>query len=369
MVPGLGPLGLKSLLSEVTDTEEIFSMSGGRLSKITGGNSNGIRTIRSTEEYKRELEYVEKENISVICAGDSRYPPDLNHIYDPPPVLYCRGKLTRDDINAVAIVGSRKCSMYGIQMAEKLAYELAEKGITVVSGMARGIDTAAHRGALKAGGRTIAVMGSGFRHIYPPGSEIFMRSIIATGAVITEYSSDITPSKGTFPRRNRIISGMSKGVIVVEAARRSGAMITVNYALEQGRDVFAVPGRVDAPAAKGTNFLIQNGAKLVMCVEDVLEELMLEVSIQDKEGAPTTQHPAPPVKNPERISNGTGGTQNSNDREQQVLDALNDKTSEHVDNIYERTEIDLNKLPEILLKLEMKGQIKALAGKQYVLAR
>ena len=291
------------------------------------------------------------EDVYPVRYGDAAYPEALKNIYDPPSVLYCKGSLLEGDADAVAVVGARLCSFYGMQMAEKLAFGLAKRGVTVVSGMARGIDTAAHRGALKAGGRTIAVMGSGFDHIYPPGSEELARKIAANGAVITEYSADIHPSRATFPRRNRIISGLAKGVVVVEAARRSGAMITVNLALEQGKEVFAVPGRADARASAGTNLLIQEGAKLVLDVDDILEEL----DIPAREGRASGR---PSARADEAELSG---------RERDVADLLRGKGAMHVDVISGMAGIGPADLPEALLRLELAGVAKALPGGRYII--
>ncbi|MFH1552782.1 MAG: DNA-processing protein DprA [Candidatus Omnitrophota bacterium] len=355
LVSELGPRKIMALLDQTRETGEIFRLSPSRMAEITGGRTSqfeGISGVRTSEEYARELEFIEKEKIWPVCSRDENYPENLKNIYDPPAGLYCRGSLLPDDINAVAIVGARKCSAYGLGMAEKLAFDLAEKGITVISGMARGIDSAAHRGALKAGGRTIAVMGSGFRHVYPSESERLVRAISECGAVITEYSSDIMPSKSTFPRRNRIISGMAKAVVVVEAARKSGAMITVDLALQQGREVFAVPGRADFYTSSGTNSLIQNGAKLVMNAQDVLEEL--DVSVREEHDA----HPRRKAHHGPRSVSG---------EERKVLKILSTEHSAHIDRLSESTGTNPAELPEILLKLEIKGLVKASAGKNYAL--
>lgn len=217
-----------------------------------------------------------KEDIKTVRIDSGYYPERLKAIYDPPDVLYYRGELLEEDSKAIAIVGSRKCSAYGVKMAESLARGLAERGITVVSGMARGIDTASHKGALEAGGRTIAVMGSGFGRIYPPEAGSLLEEIASSGCVITEYPIETPPLRWNFPKRNRIISGLSLGVVVVEAARKSGALITANFALDEGREVFAVPGRADLNTSSGTNALIQAGAKLVTTASDILDELCIE---------------------------------------------------------------------------------------------
>ncbi len=276
-VPHLGVVKIKSLLEKAGSTQEIFSMTDPEFYDILGGKFSDFARIRKAREdaaFIKELEYIEKEGIKVASYGSRDYPVSLRHIYDAPALLYYKGRLEASSSEtAVAIVGSRKCSAYGRYMAERLASDLAERGVTVVSGMARGIDSAAHRGALKAGGRTVAVMGSSFRHIYPQEAGRLLAEICQKGAVVTEYPSGVTASKWTFPRRNRIISGMSRGVLVAEAAKKSGAMITVDFALEQGREVFAVPARADMPGATGSNLLIQSGAKLVMCADDILDEL------------------------------------------------------------------------------------------------
>ena len=352
LIPGLGPRRILSLLNEVEDTEEIFAMGLSRIYSITGTRAVGpgmISKIRTSDTYLEELSYIEKNGIIPLTPADEAYPEALRQIYDPPAVIYCRGRLLDTDRNAVAIVGSRRCSLYGISMAERLARDLAQKGVTVVSGMAKGIDSAAHRGALQAGGRTIAVMGSGFRHVYPPGSENLAADIAANGAVVTEYASNAIPEKGNFPRRNRIISGMSMGVVVVEAARKSGAMITVDMALEQGKDVFAVPGRADTYVAQGTNYLIQNGAKLVTCAEDVMEELK--------------------IGSLENVSSGLSIEHNEISEQQRIILGIIEKAKGiHIDNISVREEIDPRSLGNDLLRLEIKGLVRTIPGKRYALA-
>ena len=276
LVPGLGPRRITSLVDAVKDTAEIFSMPDRRLAEILGRgfkHTEKLRSVRQSGEYAEELEYIESENVKVLCFKDEGYPGPLRDIYDPPPVIFYKGSIKAEDANSVAIVGSRRASSYGIRMAEELAAGLVEKGVTVISGLARGVDLAAHQGALSAGGRTLAVMGTGFRHIYPPEASGTVPGICASGAVITEYPSKASPTRMSFPRRNRIISALSRGVVIVEAAEKSGALITADFALEQGREVFAVPGRADIRTSKGTNSLIQQGAKLVTCAEDILEEI------------------------------------------------------------------------------------------------
>lgn len=216
-------------------------------------------------------EYINKEDIKILMYTDQNYPQLLRNIYDPPPVLFIKGNLMDFD-NCLAVVGARRASDYGKSAAYKLSMELAVRGITIVSGLARGIDSCAHQGCLDVEGITIAVMGSGFKHIYPPQNKRLFEAICSNGCVVSEYMPDMPPYAGNFPKRNRIISGISKGVIIVEAGEKSGSLITARLALEQGRDVFAVPGNIFSPSSQGTNSLIKDGAKPVTCVEDILEE-------------------------------------------------------------------------------------------------
>jgi DNA processing protein len=345
MVPGLGPVGIKRILDKISGSREELKIERARFGDVSG-------------ELESELAYMKEEGIRTVCCLDAEYPSRLLDIYDPPSVLYYKGDLTVLNCNAAAVVGSRRCSMYGLRMAEKLSYDLAERGVTVVSGMARGIDSAAHRGALNGGGNTVAVLGSGFRHVYPGGSEKLVEDIQAHGAVVTEFSSRTQPSRSTFPRRNRIVSGMSEGVVVVEASRRSGAMITVDLALEQGREVFAVPGCADLYTSKGTNFLIQNGAKLITCVDDIIEEMDMGRVIER-------------TKQDIRISGDQGIREigELDDDERSVMTALAAEEPVYLDQIIEASGTDIKKVHHIMLRLEMRGLVKKLAGMRYVLAR
>lgn len=297
--------------------------------------------------------------IRKIAIDDADYPKNLRNIYDPPKRLYVNGKLVEQDEVAVALVGSRRATPYGLEMCEKLAFDLAVRGVTVVSGMARGIDSAAHRGALKAKGRTIAVMGSGHSEIYPPENEELYRRIAKTGAVVTEYEDDVPPLPGNFPRRNRIISGLSLGVVVVEAARNSGALITADFAAEQGRAVFAVPGRISSVTSAGANALIKDGARLVQSVDDMLEELSIaEIKrVAGEEG--------------EDISNGIARKTKAyiynslTDDERKVYKILSEDPLA-IDEILVRTGLAAAGASKVLLALELKGLIRELPGKQFV---
>jgi DNA processing protein len=239
--------------------------------------SRSIVSQRPNIDPDAEMERLEQEGTLAINWHDPSYPPRLKEIHDPPPVLYLKGQLLPEDERAVAVVGTRKATAYGREAAHSLAYDLARNGVTVVSGLARGIDAIAHRAALEAGGRTIAVFGSGPDVIYPPEHTRLAQEIQETGALATEHALGARPDARNFPRRNRLLSGMTLGTLVVEAGEKSGALLTVRHALEQDREVFCIPGSIFSPSSQGTNALIQEGAKLVLDYKDVLEELNLTV--------------------------------------------------------------------------------------------
>ena len=273
---GVGPRAHQALLREFGQPAQILSASFEQLVAVPGVGPKLAKQILAANAdgaAHREWQDCCAARIQVCDRSHPAYPVLLTQIPDPPPVLFLRGKLVPADQICVAIVGTRRPSYYGVRQAESLASGLAHAGVTVVSGLARGVDAAAHRGALQASGRTIAVLASGLNEIYPPEHDNLAEQIVGRGALITESPLRTRPKRGQFPRRNRIISGLSLGVIVVEAAGRSGALVTAGHAVEQNRDVFAVPGRVDQEAARGCHRLIRDGAKLVESVDDVLEEL------------------------------------------------------------------------------------------------
>ncbi|MGY4707871.1 DNA-processing protein DprA [Candidatus Bipolaricaulota sp. J31] len=271
-LPSLTPRRLRLLLRSFGDPRAILAAEEGELAGAIGPEAARRLVIeRARFDPECELIRAEKAGARVVTVEDAAYPEPLRRLPDPPLVLYILGELTAEEGRALAIVGTRRATSYGRLVARGLAEELAARGVTVVSGMAPGIDTAAHRGALAAG-RTVAVLGTGLGRPYPAGAVSLMEEIAARGAVISEFPWEREGSKWTFPRRNRIIAGLARGVIVVEAPERSGALITAELALEQGKEVFAVPGPVTSEVSRGTNRLIQEGAKLVMDVEDVLEE-------------------------------------------------------------------------------------------------
>jgi len=283
----------------------------------------------------------------VITFLAEDYPKVLLEISDPPPYLYVKGEL-RGSETAVAIVGSRRASTYGMLTTTRLATALAEQGITVVSGMARGVDTAAHRGALSGGGRSIGVLGCGVDVLYPPENRALFEEMAEKGALVSEFPLGTLPLAENFPRRNRIISGISRGVLVVEAMEKSGSLITAQYALEQGREVFAIPGNINSGASKGTNRLIKQGAKLVECVDDILEEL--------------------PNHRPGR----SGGTAVRPDfgltPQEAAVYTLLAESPRHIDEIIVKSGLTVGDVSAILLRLELKGAIIQLPGKIFAVA-
>jgi DNA processing protein len=288
MTPGIGPRLTVALLERFGSAAGVLAAAPSELRTVQGVGPKLSQAIGrvATADVEAEIELCRRERVAILTPDGAGYPRMLREIHDPPPVLFARGSITSKDSLAIAIVGSRHGTQYGLQQAERLAGSLARAGFTIISGLARGIDAAAHRGALAAGGRTIAVLGSGVLSIYPPEHVELAEEVTAAGAVISESPPRAQPMTGAFPQRNRLISGLSLGVIVVEASNQSGALITARLAMEQGREVFAVPGRVDNRMAHGCHRLIRDGAKLVETAEDVLEELGPLVEATSRPKAP-----------------------------------------------------------------------------------
>lgn len=291
-----------------------------------------------------------KNKIRELGLTGEGYPTNLKYIYDPPPALYIKGNIIPQDNIAIAVVGSRQASYYGLKNAQELAFELAAGGITIISGLARGVDSAAHRGALKAGGRTIAVLGSGLNMIYPEENKGLAEEISRNGAVVSEFPQDTPPHRHNFPRRNRIISGLSLGVLVVEAAKRSGALITVGFALEQGREVFALPGKIDSFTSQGTHDLIKQGAKLVESTEDIIEELEPLRACQVNQTESESKAKIEP---------------NLPEEEKQVYSCLSCEPL-HIDELAQKVNLSYGRLLTCLLKLEYKKLVKELPGKTFI---
>ena len=273
LVNGIGPRHSQLLLDHFGSAEGVFAASLAQLEEVRGVGPKialSIAAAKLGRDAEAELSEAKELGIRLLRRGSAEYPKSLERICDPPLLLYCRGDLLPQDELAVAIVGSRRCTVYGRQQAEKFANALARAGVTVISGLARGIDAAAHQGALTGGGRTIAVMGTGVAEIYPPEHRDLAEQVAAHGAVVSEFKLHQTPHAGHFPQRNRIISGLSVAVVVIEAGRSSGALHTARHAMEQGREVLAVPGRIDSLASEGCHDLIRDGVTLIRHVDDIL---------------------------------------------------------------------------------------------------
>jgi len=302
------------------------------------------------KDLDQELGLAKRLGVTIISTLDKSYPKSLKEIFSPPKILYLKGKMLEDNEFAVAIVGSRRASLYGIATAERLGYELASRGVVVVSGFARGIDTAAHKGALKAYGRTIAVLGNGLSTVYPPENKDIAAQIVgAQGALVSEFSMKTPPIAQNFPRRNRIISGFALGVIVVEASQRSGALITADFAMEQGRDVFAVPGKIDSATSAGTNELIKQGAKLVQNADDVLQELNLKIDCSKERAKEELPNP------------------NLTSEESAIYGKLSDEPR-YVDEIAKEARFSIDKTVDSLLRLQIRKLVKELPGKTFIKA-
>ncbi|MEM7033196.1 MAG: DNA-processing protein DprA [Chloroflexota bacterium] len=349
-VPGIGPAKFRKLLEHFDTVHDAWMGSLGALTQA-GLDRRTITSLVKTREMldlDQELRKLDQAAVSVLTWDDDSYPRHLRNIPDPPIVLYVRGMLVQKDEWALAIVGTRSASIYGKEVARNMANGLASSGVTVVSGMALGIDTQAHQSALEVNGRTIAVLGSGVDVLYPQRNRGLAEQILENGAIVSEFPLGTQPEAGNFPRRNRIISGLSLGVLMVEGAIKSGARITMDCALDQGRETFAVPGNVLGRGSEGPNHLIQKGeAKLVTCIGDILEELnlnMVDQQVEVKEIIPDTLVEAVILKN---------------------LSA----EPLHIDDLGHHTNLASAELASTLTMMELKGQVRQVGGMKYVLAR
>lgn len=357
LVPGVGASRLRGLLAHFEAPSAVFHASRSTLTQVDGigpQTAEAILTFDDRAAVEDELARADTLGAELISPWDERFPARLQEIYDPPAFLWMRGTLPETEAPMVTVVGTRRCTDYGRTQAHHLSAELARRGFTVVSGLAYGIDAAAHKGALDAGGRTIAVLGSGVGHIYPQKHTALAERIADQGAVLSEYRLDADPDAPNFPERNRIVSGLSLGTLVVESYAEGGALITARLAVEQNREVFAVPGAVTKDSSTGTNRLIQRGhAKLVLTVEDVLEEL------PDVTVAEPAEVDADTV-----TGNAPDPTGDLSDEEALLYEALSE-TPIHVDALCEETGLDPSTALPLLLQLEFKGLVRQLAGKQF----
>jgi DNA processing protein len=357
---GVGPVTFAQLLKYFGSVDAVLGASAYTLAKIDGIGSITAEQIchsRDSFDADKEIELAERIGIWIINFEDDRYPAALKKIYDPPPVLYIKGTLVKSDSLAVAIVGARRCSHYGSEQASRFGHLLAGAGFTIVSGMARGIDSAAHTGALSAGGRTIAVQGCGLAKIFPPENKQLFEKISQSGACISELPLEYEPLAENFPVRNRIIAGLCLATIVVEAMPRSGALLTARAALENDREVMAVPGRIDSPLSKGPHSLIKQGAKLVESVEDVIETLEF---LQKDFAEFVSQSAEQSVKNAQMPLFDVS-QMNLTETEKKIFDCL-DSEPVHIEEIITATGLAAGKVNASVVSLRLKGIVKQMPG-------
>lgn len=351
MVEGIGPVRVRELMEVLGSAVNILEAEVSDWVQAKGVGqvlAEKLKARLRELDVEAEIRRAEKLGAHLVTCVDDDYPALLKTIHDPPLALYVKGTLLPQDRHAIAVVGSRRCTHYGTQVADRLSFQLAKQGYTVVSGLARGIDAAAHQGAVKGGGRTLAVLGTGIDQIYPAEHDKLAAQVAAHGALISEFPIGFKPTRQSFPQRNRIVAGLCGGTLVVEAARGSGAMMTVDFATEFGRLVFAVPGRIDNPSAGGCNGLIKNGAKLVEDVDDILEEF--EYLIPPKpQGREDPAHVKPQVQ--------------LNATEKTILDFLGREDCGQ-DEVIRGTGLTASEVATGLLTLEMKRQIKSLPGRK-----
>ena len=354
LIEGIGPIRVRALLEHFGDAPAVLGASRQQLLQVRAIGQETAEAIANWEKtigLDAELKRIAEFGCRIVAQQDEEYPALLRQIYDPPPVLYVKGQMLPKDKNAVAMVGSRMTTHYGIEAARKLGYQLAYLGVTVVSGGARGIDSAAHQGALAAKGRTIAVLGTGINLVTPPENAKLFEQIAANGAIITQFPFNRPGDKQSFPIRNRIVAGMTLGTVVVEANLTSGALITANFANEYGRQVFAVPGRIDSPRSKGCHDLIKKGAKLCEGAEDILSEFeyLFPASNQPPSAGETGVLPALELS----------------ENEQKVYDTLSNEEI-GIDDAIRKSGLPASAVSVALLSLEMKRLVRQLPGKMFV---
>ncbi|MBI4301301.1 MAG: DNA-protecting protein DprA [Chloroflexi bacterium] len=348
LIPGIGRVKFSLLETYFGDLAQAWKAGAGEL-KSAGLDGRTIAAIiakRPQISPQAELERLERHRVKALTWKDPAYPPRLKQIYDLPPILYVRGNLLPDDEWAVAVVGTRRATSYGKAAAEDIVDDLARSNITIVSGLAKGIDAIAHQTALKNGGRTIAVMGCGLDMVYPADHLSLARAIMEQGALVSDYPLGTPPKAQHFPRRNRVMSGLCLGVLVIEAGEGSGALITAQLALEQNREVFALPGPIFSPTHRGAHRLIQEGAKLVQGAQDVLEELNLTMTCRQPE-----VKPLPPLSDTESL----------------ILCHLSTEPT-HIDEVRWRSGLPMTTVSSTLALLELSGQVRQMGGMHYVLA-
>jgi DNA processing protein len=387
LIPGIGNHTIRRLLAAFGSAEKSVAATSAELAQIDGLTPDVRQQLidgRSHAPLAQELELIQQHQCHIVTINDDAYPPLLKQIHDPPVLLYIIGEFPLQNAPSIAIVGSRSPTEYGKTISHQLSHQLAERGITVVSGFARGIDTCVHRGALEAGGRTVAVFGCGLSIIYPETNRALAGEIIESGALISEFPMTMPPRGNNFPRRNRVISGLTLGTLVVEASDRSGSLITARHAAEQGREVFAVPGQIFSNVSRGTHSLINQGATLINSVDDLLDALPHDYTkVLGGESTEPTRQPAPRRNQDSKRSDKAARSQPAEEKstlasqpkaktelsltpnEQVVLSAI-DADSVHIDEITRVTQLPIGKVSSLLVMLELKGVVQQLPGKQFV---
>ena len=353
MIPGLGNNSFNALLKRFGSPQAVFEADLSDLldvREIRKDVAHNIIRKKFVKDPEAELRKVERLGARIITFRDPSYPPLLREIHYPPMLLYVRGKDIPDELMLIAMVGSRNATPYGLKTAEKIAFSLAKSGVGTVSGLAKGIDAAAHTGSIRGGGFTIAVTGTGIDIVYPATNRKLLDQVVETGAVISEFPLGTPPEPKNFPIRNRIISGLSRGVAVIEATRKSGSLITAAFALDQGREVFAVPGSIESFKSKGTHFLIKEGARLIENANDILDEFGLGDRQAGKNGIKGTD-PVPPA----------GMTR----PEKEVYELIGEYPV-HIDQIVRDSQMDAGEILSILMRMELRGLVRQLPGKMFV---
>ncbi len=353
-VPGIGSQRIRQLVAHFGSVEAVLAASFGKLIEVEGVDkilAEKILRQQDTDFVRNQLNLANKNEVDFLSFWQPEYPDPLKSIFDPPVLLHVKGSILPEDVISLAVVGTRNPSSYGAQVTEQLTRELVRAGFVIVSGLARGVDTIAHRAALRAGGRTVAVLGSGLDFIYPAENKRLASEIEANGAVVTEFSFGTKPDASNFPKRNRIISGLTLGTLVVEAGQKSGALITAAFALEQGREVFAIPGPITSVRSQGTNRLIQDGARLVQTADDILQEL------------------EPRLRSLRKLEMGHVATPelHLSGNEKRLFDVLTGDP-QHIDVLSQKLGLSSSEALSILLTLELKDLIKQLPGAYFVKA-
>jgi len=355
LVTGIGPRLFAAMVERFGSAKAASEASAADLAQVPWIGPDSAARLREgiqRAEPEAELQKARSEGVTIVVRAEPEYPLALTYLTDAPPILYVKGTIVEQDAQAIAVVGMRKCSLYGQDQAERLAGGLARTGFTIVSGLARGIDSAAHKGALAAGGRTLAVMGNGLATVYPPENHRLAEAVVERGALLTEFPMATMPAAENFPRRNRILAALALGVIVVEAGKQSGSLITARLAAELGKEVFAVPNRIDAPGAAGVHALIRDGAKLVESVADVLDEFPdLGIATAAQEDAP--RQAALALK------------ANLSPEESRLMEILDGQPTP-LDVLAGRAGLEASRASGAITLLELKGLVRALPGGRFV---